>query len=565
MKQGIPLNLPIVSLTISELTSINPKLMQAITEIWRVGTVLEATVSQQNHKSISLKLEQGMVKLPLNPEQTYLKLLPDQKVWLNVEQLLPQLRLAISQTPPASIFGSKSSPTMAKAEMPVLTPSSAPTANEAANKKSTPNTITLAQPATAPAHATPPTPLSNLKQQLHLALQPATSTPESFSAEMLASKNIRQEPPSLGNANRVMANKPEWQEITRPLAKLTPLPSELVKVSSTLANYRANLTSSSAHTWLARTMREWPARYLAMRQQITQFQEPRADDANADLTETAAIKTPNQDQLNQSLRQLNQALPNARNLRQADFAESLLKHILIGSPQSSGVNLGTTSSSPPATLSNALAQLLGLLTPLMANPSALSTDLALITPSPLKPELAKTSSPQTSKQTGVEGSTFESSESQEWLKTLADEVARLLGRQQTNWLNNARTDSQTLGLYAELPLMFKGTLNTVEILIREDQENQREQAGQTNYVIRLRFELGPLGPVQFLLSLKEDEIAIQFYAQQSIALALFNDFSDLLTQDLESEGIRVAMTSAHQLPEIPSIKPAYAEGFHERV
>lgn len=544
--------------------------MQAITEIWRVGTVLEATVSQQSRQSISLKLEQGLVKLPLNPEQSYLKLNPDQKVWLNIEQLTPQLRITISQSSPA-ISTAKPLPVLSKSDITAqpFNPATVAKTSEAPLKNPS-ATLTPAIPSAPPMLATPPTPLNSLKQQLNLALQANAPKIHATTSDLFSAKIISQETlPVTPSAVRPLISKMEWHSAALPPSKLTPLPNELIKVSSTLGNYGVKLaaqTEGQTNVWLARALHDWPTRYLTTRQQLEHTTPELTQDKEAsELKQTEAGNTPKPEKLSQLLQQLSLALPTPRQLRQNDFAESLVKHVLLAHPQARVASTALFSTMSTPTLASGLAQLLDFVAPLTLTSKGLSTDLDGLLSTLLKPDLTIDPARQVSKQANIESFTNETNDSEEWVKNLADDVARLLVRQQINWLNNARTDSQSLGLYAELPLLLKQSIDTVEILVREDPDGQREPSEHTNYVIRLRFELGPLGPVQFLLFLKDDEIAIQFYAEQPSAVELFNDFSDLLTQDLESEGIRVAEASAHQLPSVPGIRPPYSEGFHERV
>ncbi len=112
------------------------------------------------------------------------------------------------------------------------------------------------------------------------------------------------------------------------------------------------------------------------------------------------------------------------------------------------------------------------------------------------------------------------------------------------------------GWSMELPVRSEQGINLFDLRIQrenhpgtppsdEDSQADRQQA-DPRWSVRLAFDLEGLGPVQAVIALQQEQIAVHFHAEEEQTSALFNQYLDTLGSRLRHAGLEVAGIDCRQ-------------------
>ena len=112
------------------------------------------------------------------------------------------------------------------------------------------------------------------------------------------------------------------------------------------------------------------------------------------------------------------------------------------------------------------------------------------------------------------------------------------------------------GWAMELPVRSEQGINLFDIRIHpedqspvfwhdEQQAPDQQQLAQ-RWSVRMAFDLEGLGPVQAIISLQQEQISVQFHAEQKQTTTLFNEYLAMLGSRLRQSGLEVARLDCHQ-------------------
>lgn len=519
-------NTPPVSLTVSDWSALNPRLSQAVTQAWQVGTVLQVSVNRQSAEHVWLKTPEGTLKLPIAKPLPFAS---GEALKLTVEQLQPALKLRLAPLLAATVASKP--PATATTPAPVTSSSTTPSQLVA-----TPTPSSLASAATKLADALLPQALAQ-RPTVTEAVQQSLASRPAFARNALPLN--------------LPANMP------RPL--LTELPVPIRPAAQALSTLAPSLLSPPPSR---------PQLLNQLQQLLPLLPQPRPTGS------AAPVETDHEQVLaNHPINRLLAQMPKPEQLADNDRAVRWLRHHLLASaerPASPATSTPTASAPPrPGSYTELLTTVIRLLlnAPTTTNPGSSLTPEALL-PAQTQAQASSAAArpaPQTVETDAARPELTRALPTPELVRELADDLAQLLGRQQLSWAHNTRADVATTGLYAELPVQQGKSLDLIELVVREEPSEQTDEQGKAHHVVRLRFDFPELGVMQFLLDLRGEELSLQFYSERESTEQLFNEHLTVLEHSLTGESIRLNQIGTHRVGHIPSLAPVLAEGFHLHV
>ena len=513
-------NSPPVSLTVSDWSALNPRLTQAVTQAWQVGTVLQVSVNRQSAEHVWLKTPDGTLKLPIAKPLPFAS---GEALKLTVEQLQPALKLRLAPLLAATITSKPLATT--------ITPTSVASA-----------ATTLSSTSAAPSS------LAYAAGKL---------------ADTLLPQALAQRPAVTEAVQRSLASKPAIARSTLPLNLPTNWP-RLLLTELPVPIRPAALALSALTPSLLTPPPSRPQLLNQLQQLLPLLPQPRP-------TSPPAPVDTHHELANHPINRLLAQMPKPEQLTDNDRAMRWLRHHLLASverPASLSTNTPTASAQPrPGSYAELLTTVIRLLlnAPTTTSPGSSLTPEAQLPAQTLASSAAARPAPQTAETDPARPELTRGLPAPELVRELADDLAQLLGRQQLSWAHNTRADVATSGLYAELPVQQGKSLDLIELVVREEPGEQTDEQGTAHHVVRLRFDFPELGAMQFLLDLRGEELSLQFYSERESTEQLFNEHLTVLEQSLTSESIRLNQIGTHRVGHIPSLAPVLAEGFHLHV
>lgn len=515
-------NTPPVSLTVSDWSALNPRLTQAVTQAWQVGTVLQVSVNRQSAEHVWLKTPEGTLKLPIAKPLPFAN---GEALKLTVEQLQPALKLRLAPLLAATVASKPPATTPAPVTSPASTPSQAP--------------------------ATPtPSSLGSAATKLADALLPQA---------------LAQRPAVTEAVQQSLASKPAIARSTLPLNLPAGLPRPLLTELPLPIRPAVQALSSLAPSLLTPPPSRSPL-LNQLQQLLPLLSRPTGSPAPVETDHEQVLA-------NHPINRLLAQMPKPEQLADNDRAMRWLRHHLLASverPASPATNTPTASAQTrPGSYTELLTTVIRLLlnAPTTTSPGS-SLTLEALLPAQTQAQTSSATArpaPQTVETDAARPELTRALPTPELVRELADDLAQLLGRQQLSWAHNTRADVATSGLYAELPVQQGKSLDLIELVVREEPGEQTDEQGTAHHVVRLRFDFPELGAMQFLLDLRGEELSLQFYSERESTEQLFNEHLTVLEQSLTSEAIRLNQIGTHRVGHIPSLAPVLVEGFHVHV
>jgi len=140
---------------------------------------------------------------------------------------------------------------------------------------------------------------------------------------------------------------------------------------------------------------------------------------------------------------------------------------------------------------------------------------------------------------------------------LLQQTEGVLARLHIHQLHHLKSEETgRLGWSMELPVRSEQGINLFDLRIQrenhpgtpgsdEDGQADRQQA-DPRWSVRLAFDLQGLGPVQAVIALQQEQIAVHFHAEKEQTSALFNQYLDTLGSRLRHAGLEVAGIDCRQ-------------------
>ena len=132
------------------------------------------------------------------------------------------------------------------------------------------------------------------------------------------------------------------------------------------------------------------------------------------------------------------------------------------------------------------------------------------------------------------------------LTDMLNEVNATLNKIETNQLLNLRAEaSQLQHILGELPIYRAGQVDSFELLF-ESEENANEKSTTKSWVVTIRFDLEPLGPMFARVSLKGERISTHFFAENKTTAKLLTENMQHLETSLFAAGLDVDEVQGQQ-------------------
>lgn len=206
-----------------------------------------------------------------------------------------------------------------------------------------------------------------------------------------------------------------------------------------------------------------------------------------------------------------------------------------------------TAGTPPPAAATAAAQLAGQ----AAHAEAKET---IATPSPAPASRTQTAEPQAASNASLAALT----DPKRMAEELLQQVDGALSRMQSQQLQSLQTEQQGRHVWLmELPVRHEDGVDLFDLRIQRDGQNKEGREQSESWSMTLAFDLEGLGAIRVKVSLHNEAITANFWAEQPETRRLFHEHIEYLRSRLNQSGLEVEELSCKC--GIPPEPPVYRE------